>query len=211
MRRCGLGLCIDGPNAAGNRAHRLVAVVRKASLRRIGRHAAPGNVEEAGETRSSSAGSALLLRLASAVRHLGMLVGGLRVAMSLHRFLTALGVFPLGMALGRRPVALRRIFLVFCRFGMGFPRYPILRCISLNRRRTLQLALSFQFRAFACGRCLTKGRRQFAQVREHIEQLRVWVTWFAGVQVRLPHWATRRGVRFEGWNVAYDCSARNKV
>src|SRR5262249_52186685 len=57
-----------------------------------------------------------------------MLMGGLGMAVGLHRFVAALGVFAFAVMVGRRPVALRRIFMMFCCFGMGFLRHTILRC-----------------------------------------------------------------------------------
>jgi hypothetical protein len=54
-----------------------------------------------------------------------MLVGGLGMTMSPRRFLATLGVFAFAVVFRRGPVAFGRCFVVFCCFGMGFPRHPI--------------------------------------------------------------------------------------
>lgn len=88
----------------------------------------PKIVERPARLKSGLAGYALFLRLTLAVRRLGMLVGRFGMAMSPRRFLTTLGVVAFAVMFRRGPVALRRAFMVFCCFGMGFPGHPTLLC-----------------------------------------------------------------------------------
>jgi hypothetical protein len=63
---------------------------------------------------------ALLLRLALAVRHVGVLAGGLRVALRFRRFFATLGVFAFAVMFGSSPMALGGVFVMFRRLGMSF-------------------------------------------------------------------------------------------
>ena len=58
----------------------------------------------------------LLLRLARPVRRLGMFASGLRMALGLRRLITTLCVFTFTMMLGRGPMALGGVLVVFSRF-----------------------------------------------------------------------------------------------
>jgi hypothetical protein len=66
---------------------------------------------------------ALLLRLALAVRHVGVLAGGLRVALRFHRFFLTLGMFAFAVMFGSSPMAFRGVFVMFRRLGMSFLRH----------------------------------------------------------------------------------------
>ena len=55
----------------------------------------------------------LFLRLAFAVRHFGVFVGGLRMAVGPRRFFAPLAVFAFAVMFGSRPVALGGAFVVF--------------------------------------------------------------------------------------------------
>jgi hypothetical protein len=66
---------------------------------------------------------ALLLRLALAVRHVGVLAGGLRVALCFHRFFLTLGMFAFAVMFGSSPMAFRGVFVMFRRLGMSFLRH----------------------------------------------------------------------------------------
>ena len=84
-------------------------------------------MHEAGETPSSLASYALFLRLALAVRHLGGFTGGLRMALGLRRFLTTLRMVAFPVMFRGRPMALRRVFVMFRRLAMCVPghvRFP---------------------------------------------------------------------------------------
>ncbi len=63
------------------------------------------------------------MRLALAVSRVGMLAGGLRVALGLRRFFASLGVLAFAMMFGSRPMALRGVFMMFSRLGMSFLRH----------------------------------------------------------------------------------------
>jgi hypothetical protein len=63
---------------------------------------------------------ALFLRLALAVRHVGVLAGGLRVALRFRRFFATLGVFAFAVMFGSSPMALGGVFVMFRRLGMSF-------------------------------------------------------------------------------------------
>ena len=76
--------------------------------------------------RRGPAGNALLLHLALAVRHLGMLVGCFRVAVGLRRFLTTLGVLTLAMVFSSRLVALRGALVVLGCFVVGVSGHVVL-------------------------------------------------------------------------------------
>jgi hypothetical protein len=62
----------------------------------------------------------LFVRLTLSVRRLGMVVRSLRMAASLRRFFLSLRVFAFAMMRGGRFMALRSVFVVFRRLGMGF-------------------------------------------------------------------------------------------
>jgi uncharacterized membrane protein YtjA (UPF0391 family) len=68
---------------------------------------------------------ALLLRLALAMRDVGVFAGGLRVALRFRRFFVTLGVFALAMMFGGSPMALSGVFVMFRRLGMSFLRHSI--------------------------------------------------------------------------------------
>jgi hypothetical protein len=97
-------------------------------------------MHEVGETPSSLAGYALLVRLALAVRHLGSFAGALRMPLGLRRFLTTLRVVAFAMVLGGCPMALRRGFVVFRRLAvsvlghMSFPWFEFQRPLNASRQ-----------------------------------------------------------------------------
>ena len=74
----------------------------------------------------------LLVRLALAVRDVGMLAGGLRMALRFRRFLVTLGVFAFAMMFGGSPMALSGSFVMFRRLGMSFLRHSIFLCSSVD-------------------------------------------------------------------------------
>lgn len=108
-----------------DRTHRVIDMLWENCLGRIFVHPAPwGNRTEIGEAAPRPRRfSALLLRLALGVRHLGMLVSGLRVAVRPHRFFAALGVVPFAVMFGSHPVAFCRVVVMFGRFVMGVSRH----------------------------------------------------------------------------------------
>jgi hypothetical protein len=72
-----------------------------------------------------------------------MLPGGLGMALSPHRFLPTLGVVAFAVMVRRGAVALRRVFVVFCCFGMGFLRHPILFCVEFQHPKNALTARWF--------------------------------------------------------------------
>jgi hypothetical protein len=68
----------------------------------------------------------LLLRLALAVRHVGVLASGLRLTLRFRRLFLTLGVFAFAVMFGGSPVALGGGFVMFRRLVMSFPRHAIL-------------------------------------------------------------------------------------
>jgi hypothetical protein len=80
-----------------------------------------------------------------------MLMGRLGMAMSPHRLLTTLGMVALAVVFGRGPVASRRGFVVFCCFGMGFLRHPILFCVEFQHPKNALTAWWFPFEPVVVG------------------------------------------------------------
>jgi uncharacterized membrane protein YtjA (UPF0391 family) len=68
---------------------------------------------------------ALLLRLALAMRDVGVFAGTLRVALCFRRFFVTLGVFAFAMMFGSSPMALSGVFVMFRRLRMSFLRHSI--------------------------------------------------------------------------------------
>jgi len=60
------------------------------------------------------------------VRHLGVFVGSLGMAVCPRRFLTTLSVLAFAVMFGSRPVALRGVLVVFRRFVVGVFGHAIL-------------------------------------------------------------------------------------
>jgi hypothetical protein len=63
------------------------------------------------------------MRLALAVGRLGMLTGGLGVALRFRRFFLTLGVFAFAVMFGSSPMALGGAFVMLRRLGMRFLRH----------------------------------------------------------------------------------------
>jgi uncharacterized membrane protein YtjA (UPF0391 family) len=68
---------------------------------------------------------ALLLRLALAMRDVGVFAGTLRVALCFRRFFVSLDVFAFAVMFGSSPMALSGVFVMFRRLGMSFLRHSI--------------------------------------------------------------------------------------
>ena len=78
----------------------------------------------------------LLLRLALAVRRLGMFVGGLRMGVSLRRLLATLRVIPFAVMFRSHPVAPRGVVMVFRGLIVGVLGHAsplLLSCNALER------------------------------------------------------------------------------
>ena len=90
-------------------------------------------MERPARPRGVSPVDALFLRLALTVRHFGMFVGGLRMALGFHRFLTTLRMITLAVMFGGRPVALRCVFVMFRRLAMSVFRHASSPWFELHR------------------------------------------------------------------------------
>src|ERR1700678_4485552 len=80
-------------------------------------------MESPARPRRVSPGNTLFLRLALAVRHIGVFARTLRVGLRFRRFFVALRVFAFAVMLGSSPMALRGVFVMFRRLGMSFLRH----------------------------------------------------------------------------------------
>jgi hypothetical protein len=128
-----------------------------------------------------------------------MLMGRLGMAMSPHRLLTTLGVVAFAVMVRCGAVALRRVFVVFCCFGVGFLRHPILFCVEFQHPNNALTASWFPFETVVVGR---RGRSttgtylalpRYGPVR--LENAREFAcTKIAGRELETSHWFRGAGM-----------------